>query len=177
MGYVEETGAAQHLRDARILPIYEGTNGIQANDLVFRKLKRDGGAEAAALGAEIAAEAAALAATAGQDLSAIGKALGSGAAALAEASRYLAGSEPETAAAGSSPYLGLLGTLAAGWLLAAEAREARRRAAGNGDATGFLGDKVRTARFFAEHFLASAPGLLPAVKGGATVLGFAPERL
>jgi 3-(methylthio)propanoyl-CoA dehydrogenase len=176
MGYIEETGAAQHLRDARILPIYEGTNGIQANDLVGRKLKRDDG-DAAALAAEIAAEAAALAALPSGDLPAIGRALGAGAAAFADATRYLAAAEPATAGAGSVPYLALFGTVCAGWLLAAEARAAQRRSGEDGDANSFLGDKVRTARFYAEHFLAAAPGHLAAVKAGATVLGFAPERL
>ncbi len=177
MGYIEETGAAQHLRDARIAPIYEGTNGIQANDLVLRKLAADGGGAAAALAAEIRLDAAALVEAAAVDLAAIGRALGDGVAALEAATAFLVTADAATAAAGSVPYLTLLGTVCAGWLLGCQARAARLRAAKTGDAAGFLGDKVRTARFYAEHFLAPAPGLLPAVRGGATVLGFAPERV
>jgi hypothetical protein len=177
MGYIEETGAAQHLRDARILPIYEGTNGIQANDLVGRKLAADGGAAAAALAAEIRQTAAELAAAPSADLAAIGQALGDGVAAVEAATGFLVAAEPAAAAAGSVPYLALLGTVCAGWLLARQANAALARAAEHGDADGFLADKVRTARVYAEQFLALAPGRLPAVTGGATVLGFAPERL
>ncbi len=177
MGYIEETGAAQHLRDARIAPIYEGTNGIQANDLVLRKLAADGGGAAAALAAEIRLDAAALVEAAAADLAAVGRALGGGVAALEAATAFLVTADAATAAAGSVPYLTLLGTVCAGWLLGCQARAAQLRAAKTGDAAGFLGDKVRTARFYAEHFLAPAPGLLPAVRGGATVLGFAPERV
>jgi alkylation response protein AidB-like acyl-CoA dehydrogenase len=176
MGYIEETGAAQHLRDARIAPIYEGTNGIQANDLVGRKLAGDGGDAASAFAAEMRSTAAALAA-ASDDLGVVGRMLEDGVAAFERATRLLLAAEPAAAAAGSVPYLALFGTVAAGWLLARQAQEARRRAAASGDASGFLADKVRTARFYAEHFLALAPGHLPAVAGGATVLGFAPDRL
>jgi alkylation response protein AidB-like acyl-CoA dehydrogenase len=177
MGYIEETGAAQHLRDARIAPIYEGTNGIQANDLVGRKLAANGGAAAIALAAEMRLGAAALADAASADLAAVGKAIGDGVAALEAATLFLLTAEAATAAAGSVPYLTLLGTVCAGWLLGCQARAAQLRAAKTGDAGGFLGDKVGTARFYAEHFLAPTPGLLPGVRGGATVLGFAPERL
>jgi hypothetical protein len=111
------------------------------------------------------------------DLAAVGKALGDGVAALEEATLFLVTVDAATAAAGSVPYLNLLGTVCAGWLLGCQAGAAQQRTAKSGDAGGFLGDKVRTARFYAEHFLAPAPGLLPAVRGGATVLGFAPERL
>jgi alkylation response protein AidB-like acyl-CoA dehydrogenase len=177
MGYIEETGAAQHLRDARIAPIYEGTNGIQANDLVGRKLAADGGTAAIALAAEMRRGAAAWTDTAATDLAALGKALGDGVAALETATAFLVAADAATAAAGSVPYLTLLGTVCAGWLLGCQAHAAYLRAATAGDAGGFLGDKGRTARFYAEHFLALAPGLLPAVRGGATVLGFAAERL
>jgi 3-(methylthio)propanoyl-CoA dehydrogenase len=177
MGYIEETGAAQHLRDARIAPIYEGTNGIQANDLVGRKLAADKGAAAATLADEMRLSAAALADSASVDLAAVGGTLGTGVAALEEATGFLVEADAATAAAGSVPYLTLLGTVCAGWLLGSQARAALQRAGVTGDASGFLADKVRTARFYAEHFLAPAPGLLPAVRGGATVLGFAPDRL
>ena len=120
---------------------------------------------------------AALADATSADLAAVGKALGGGVAALEEATRFLVKADPATAAAGSVPYLGLLGTVGAGWLLGCQARAALKRAAERGDISGFFADKVRTARFYADHFLALAPGHLPAVVGGATVLGFAPERL
>jgi hypothetical protein len=177
MGYIEETGAAQHLRDARIAPIYEGTNGIQANDLVGRKLAADGGAAAIALAAEMRLGAAALVRGASADLGVVGKALGDGVAAFEEATLFLVAADAATAAAGSVSYLNLLGTVCAGWLLGCQAGAAQSRTAETGDAGGFLGDKVRTARFYAEHFLAPVSGLLPAIRGGATVLGFAPERL
>jgi 3-(methylthio)propanoyl-CoA dehydrogenase len=177
MGYIEETGAAQHLRDARIAPIYEGTNGIQANDLVGRKLAADGGAAASALAAEMRLDGAALADAGSADLAAVGTALGDGVAALEEATRFLVTADSATAAAGSVPYLALFGTVCAGWLLGCQARAALSRIVEHGDPAGFLADKLRTARFYAENFLALAPGHLPAVIGGATVLGFAAERL
>ena len=80
------------------------------------------------------------------------------------------------AAAGLFPYLGLLGAVSAGWLLAVEARVAVRRSAEGGDVSGFFADKIRAAKFYAKHFLAPTLGSLPAVKGGATILGFAAER-
>jgi hypothetical protein len=174
MGYIEETGAAQHLRDARIAPIYEGTNGIQANDLVGRKLTRDHGAAAAALIAEMRAACPALAA-AGSTV--IGSALAEGIAAVEKATAYLVEAEPAAAAAGSVPYLEMLGLVCGGWLMARQAQAAERRlAAGDGD-RGFLAAKLRTARFYAEHFLRRAPGCLPGIVAGDTVLGFDPEQL
>jgi len=177
MGYIEETGAAQHWRDARITPIYEGTNGIQANDLVGRKLTLDRGAAAAALAAEMREAAAALDGAASADLVVVGRALAEGVAAVERATGSLVAADAANAAAGSVPYLRMLGTVCGGWLLARQAQAALRRAAAAGDADGFFADKLLTARFYAEHFLALAPARLPAVTGGATVLGFAPERL
>jgi hypothetical protein len=180
MGYIEETGAAQHLRDARITPIYEGTNGIQANDLVGRKLARDGGEAAAALFADIDATLAELGRARGadhSDLSAIFQALQSGAAALKTATRHLAVAPAAEAAAGSAPYLDMLGAVCTGWLMTRQALAAARRlAAGEGNAA-FLVAKVKTARFYAEHFLERAQGGLAGALGGATVLGFDPDQL
>jgi alkylation response protein AidB-like acyl-CoA dehydrogenase len=175
MGYVEETGAAQDLRDARIAPIYEGTNGIQAGDLVGRKLARDGGAAVGALVAEMRQSAAAAVGSA--DLGAIGGALAQAIAALEAATAHLLRAEPAEAAAGAVPYLSLLGTVAGGWLLLRLALAAMRRAeAGEGDQA-FLATRRAIARFYAEHFLALAPGRLTAVTGGRTVLDFPPECL
>jgi 3-(methylthio)propanoyl-CoA dehydrogenase len=161
MGFIEETGAAQYYRDARIAPIYEGTNGIQANDLVGRKVQRDGGAAAAALIAEMRAAANG------------NGALSAGVDALEDATKWLVANAKERALTltGAVPYLELTGIVAAGWLLALEAQEAQRRLdAKEGDAS-FNRAKIATARFYDEHVLATAPSLLPAIKGGATVLG------
>ena len=155
MGYIEETGAAQHLRDARIAPIYEGTNGIQANDLVGRKLARDGGEAARELFAEIAASL---------DGLPLRAELAAGLAALEDATAYLVAADPAEAAAGSAPYLTLFGTVLGGWLLA------RVSAAGGKS-------KRAVAGIYAEHYLARAPGYLPAVKGGAAIVGFDPDLL
>ena len=176
MGYVEETGAAQHLRDARIATIYEGTNGIQANDLVGRKLARDGGEAAAALLAEMRATVAALGEARSTDLGAIVRPLQEGLEALEKATSLLVEAEPALAAAGSVPYLQLLGTVCAGWLIARLALAAERRSAENcGDAV-LRSAKQATARFYAEHFLALAPGYLPGIAGGHTVLDFDPDQ-
>jgi alkylation response protein AidB-like acyl-CoA dehydrogenase len=167
MGYIEETGAAQYLRDARIAPIYEGTNGIQANDLVGRKLGRDQGEAARELIAEMRASVAELDA---RELSALRQPLTDGIDALDRATAYLVSAEPAVAAAGSVPYLQLFGTVAGGWLMARVAATALRH-----PAAGLTAAKLATARFYAEHFLARAPGYLPAIAGGATVVDFDTE--
>jgi 3-(methylthio)propanoyl-CoA dehydrogenase len=176
MGYVEETGAAQHLRDARIAPIYEGTNGIQANDLVGRKLARDRGEAAAALIAEMRMTAAALGQARSTDLAAIARPLQEGLMALETATSFLVEAEPALAAAGSVPYLQLLGTVCGGWLITRLALAAERRGAANGGDAAFLSAKRLSARFYAEHFLAPAPGYLSGVVGGGTVLDFDPDQ-
>ena len=178
MGYIEETGAAQHLRDARIAPIYEGTNGIQANDLVSRKLGRDGGAAARDFIAEMRGLDPTLAAADGDDIATIRRAFGGGLQALDQATAWLAdhyAGEAPRALAGAVPYLKLFGAVVGGWLLAKGALAARRGlSARSGDAA-FLTARLTTARFYAEHVLATAPALLPAVMGGSTVTGFDPE--
>jgi len=176
MGYIEETGAAQYLRDARITPIYEGTNGIQAGDLVGRKLARDRGEAVQALLAEITATLAILERADGGSLAVIGEALRAGLDAVKTATDRLVDSDAATAAAGSSPYLELFGVVCAGWLMARQALAADRLlAAGEAD-TAFLRAKIATTQFYADHFLALAPGHLPAILGGATVLGFDPDQ-
>jgi alkylation response protein AidB-like acyl-CoA dehydrogenase len=178
MGFIEETGAAQHLRDARIAPIYEGTNGIQANDLVGRKLLRDRGAAAYALIDEMCRLDAILAAIPG-DITVIRQALAIGIDAFQTATDRMleagAGDLPATLA-GAVPYLKLAGAVVGGWLMARAALAAHDRlAAGAGDGE-FLHTKILTARFYAEHRLATAPSLLPAALGGATVMRFALDR-
>jgi hypothetical protein len=173
MGFIEETGAAQHYRDARILPIYEGTNGIQANDLVFRKLGRDAGAAAASFLDEARADADALAAHAGDDAAAIVARLRAGLDALDAATRAmvaLQAASPRRAAAGASPYLRLFGLVAGGHVLARGARAALAGlAAGLADAA-FLRARLASARFYADHWLSQAPSLVhAAIEGGALV--------
>jgi len=170
MGFIEETGAAQHYRDARILTIYEGTTAIQANDLVGRKTARDGGAVAKALIAQVRASAAELAASGNGDLNAIGRRLTDGAAALESAVDFVVGSfksDIRAVFAGSVPYLKLAGIVLSGWQMgrAALAADALLRD-GSGDA-GFLKAKIGTARFHADHILGQAPALASAIVDGA----------
>jgi len=169
MGYIEETGAAQYLRDARIAPIYEGTNGIQANDLVSRKLGRDRGEAARELIGEMRASLGELDAP---ELAVLRQRLTDATAAFDTATAYLVTAEPALAAAGSAPYLNLCGTVLGGWLMARVAAAALRRH----DAA-LSAAKLATARFYAEHFLARAQAYLPAVMGGATVVDFDPDWL
>ena len=177
MGYIEETGAAQHLRDARIAPIYEGTNGIQANDLVGRKLARDGGEAASELIGEMRRVVELLGQARSADLTAIARIFKEGLAALETATSFLVEAAPALAAAGSVPYLQLLGTVSAGWLMTRLAVAAERRSAGSRDAVPLLSAKRSTARFYAEHFLALAPGYLTAVFSGNTVVDFDPDQV
>jgi len=150
MGFIEETGAAQHLRDARITTIYEGTTGIQANDLVGRKVGREEGRTALALIEEMA-----------QDVDV---------APLREATDWIVksyGANPAAVAAGSVYYLKLMGITCGGWLMGRSAKIASAQLAkGEGDGE-FLRAKIATARFYADHILAQAPGLAAAVTKGA----------
>jgi hypothetical protein len=171
MGYIEETGAAQYLRDARIAPIYEGANGIQANDLVGRKLGRGGGEAVRELFAEMRPTLAEIGGRAGWEP--IHRSLADGLNALERATAWLVETDPARAAAGSSPYLALFGTVTGGWLMARLALAAKRR---SGDPR-FAAAKRATAQFYAEHFLPRAPAYLPAIEGGATVVDFDPDLL
>jgi hypothetical protein len=171
MGYIEETGAAQYLRDARIAPIYEGTNGIQANDLVGRKLGRDGGEAARDLFAEMRPILSQIGGRTGWEP--VHRGLAEGLDALERATAHLVDAEPARAAAGSSPYLAMFGTVLGGWLMARLALAAESRT-GN---PGFAAVKRATSRFYAEHYLPRAPAYLPAIEGGATVVDFDPDLL
>ncbi len=172
MGYIEETGAAQYLRDARIAPIYEGANGIQANDLVGRKLGRDGGEAARELFAEMR-----------PILSEIGGQSRVG-------SRCIAVSPRGSTRWSTRPPIWSTPTRRSrrrvprhiwrcsarslgGWLMARLALAAER----GGDNPGFIAAKRATARFYAEHFLPRAPAWLPAIEGGSTVVEFDPAIL
>lgn len=179
MGYIEETGAAQHWRDIRIAPIYEGTNGIQAADLVFRKLPMSGGAVLERFLGEITDLADEL--VAGEQLAGVGSALNDAAAVFRDAALWLGGRlavAPNDAAAGSVPFLRMAGIVAGGFYIAKSARAAAAQlVAGEGNAD-FLTDKLSTARFYAEQILPTAAGHASAVKGGAELFFAIPaERL
>jgi hypothetical protein len=170
MGYVEETGAAQYLRDARITTIYEGTTGIQALDLIGRKLVRDKGIQAAALIRDVAAEVAALAPSSDPDLLAIGAALKTGLRSFATATEWLlANGEnyPREAAAGAVPYLKLTGVVAGGWQMARAARMARDLTQAGDGSVAFLNGKIATSRFYAEHVLPEAEAWRLEITAGA----------
>jgi len=170
MGYVEETGVAQYLRDSRISPIYEGTNGIQAIDLVLRKVPMRNGGVVADLLAQMEALDQELAG-AGPELAGVRSALASGVSALREATGWITAeglAAPGDALAGATPYLRLFGLVIGGWLLARSALAASRllRTASGPDAN-FLTEKIGIARFYAGQLLPQAAGLLPAVTAGA----------
>jgi alkylation response protein AidB-like acyl-CoA dehydrogenase len=177
MGYIEETGAAQYMRDAKIAEIYEGTNGIQANDLIGRKLTRDGGETARAMIAEMRATDTALAA-AGPELAGLRTALAEGVAALDTATAWILEAQkgdPADAAAGAVPFMRLWGTVAGGWLLAKGAAAATAELAAGGD-TRFLNGKIVTAKFYGEHILPRASSLkAAATAGAATVMALAED--
>ncbi len=168
MGYVEESGVAQHFRDARIAPIYEGTNGIQAMDLVGRKLPmRMGGvvndhlAEMRALDARLEA--------AGADFASIRSNLTAAVDALARATEWIMTNglaDPKQALAGATPYLSMFGNVTGGWLLARLALGAHEELAAGSDDVEFLRSKIVSARFYAEPYLPRAAGLLGAVQAG-----------
>jgi hypothetical protein len=181
MGFIEETGAAQYARDARITTIYEGTTGIQANDLVARKIARDEGAALSAAIAQVREIECALANGRDAALAAIGTRLRAGADALEDAGRFILGNfrqDPRTVLAGAVPLLELAGTVFGGAQLArAAAIAASKLAAGEGDA-GFMRAKIATARHFADHMLTQAPGLRDTViAGAASVLALADEEV
>ncbi|TFW15725.1 acyl-CoA dehydrogenase [Massilia arenosa] len=169
MGFIEETGAAQHYRDAKILPIYEGTTAIQANDLVGRKTVRDGGAVAKALIAQVRATEAQLADAQGADFAAIRTQLVAGSAALEAVVDFVVAntkSDIKAVFAGSVLYLRLAGIVLGGWQMARAALIAQQKLnAGEGDA-GFYKAKIATARFFADHVLSQAGSLRTAIVDG-----------
>jgi 3-(methylthio)propanoyl-CoA dehydrogenase len=166
MGYIEETGVAQLYRDARVPPIYEGTNGIQAIDLVGRKLPHRGGGAVADHLAAVERTADDLRA-AGEELAAIGTALAQGLTALRTATEWLlgeGGTDPVDALAGATPYLRLFSTVTGGWSMGVQALAASRAlvdAAPTDKA--FYESKVLDARFFCEQLLPAAAGLVPAI--------------
>jgi alkylation response protein AidB-like acyl-CoA dehydrogenase len=169
MGFIEETGAAQYYRDAKILTIYEGTTAIQANDLVGRKTARDGGQTAKALAVQVAQTESELMASGNADAQAVAKRLKAAREAFVDVVDFVAGNtkaHPNDVFAGSVPYLMLAGNLMAGWqlgraLLVAISPEAQAQDAA------FMSAKVVTARFYADHILAKAPGVRDSIVEGA----------
>lgn len=153
MGYIEETGAAQHFRDARITPIYEGTNGIQAADLVGRKLTQDGGAALLALIAEMRGDAE------HADLQRLIDA-------CEEVTHHLLGAGQDDRLAGSYPFLTMLSVAVCGWLMEAQGRIAAR---GEGDPA-FLAMKMAAARFYVAQIVPEALGLKAAAMASAEML-------
>jgi hypothetical protein len=181
MGYVEETGAAQHLRDARITTIYEGTTGIQANDLVGRKIAREKGVTAKAVAKTIRALDRELAEYEQPELKAIRARLAAGVTAWEQCIDWIvatADTDPRAVFAGAVPFLKLTGIVCGGWQMARAALAAQRRLAkGEGDKS-FNAAKMTTARFFADHFLAQAEGIATTVVQGApSVMALADEQL
>jgi len=178
MGFIEETGAAQYLRDARILTIYEGTTAIQANDLVGRKTARDGGQLARAIAAHIAQTEDALRTAGGDAAASLATRLGAARTAFLEVVDFIAShakEDPNAAYAGSVPYLLLAGNLVAGWQMG-RALLAAQQLSGQGQDEAFLQAKIATARFYGEHILVRVPALKDEiVHGAASVMALAPE--
>jgi alkylation response protein AidB-like acyl-CoA dehydrogenase len=168
MGFVEETGAAQYLRDARITTIYEGTTGIQAMDLVGRKIAREGGETAKQWLAELKKFEAQLARSKHPDVQAFRNQFSPGVQAVADGVEFIVASsakDPRPAFAGAVPFLKLMGIVAGGWQMG-RAALAAERALQSGDRS-FLEAKIATARFYADHVLVQAPALRNTVVNGA----------
>ena len=169
MGFIEETGAAQHYRDAKILTIYEGTTAIQANDLIGRKTARDGGGVARAIASQIEATEGQLAASGSAHAVAMQRRLAAARQAFLDVVGFVAGqtkASPNAVFAGSVPYLMLAGNLVAGWQMARALLVAEQRLAEGVDAP-FMRAKITTARFYADHILSKVPGLRDSIVEGA----------
>ncbi|WP_353133955.1 acyl-CoA dehydrogenase [Limnohabitans sp.] len=169
MGFIEETGAAQYYRDAKILTIYEGTTAIQANDLIGRKTGRDGGQTAKGIAAQIANTETDLFKSGSANAKAVAERLKAAREAFLNVVDFVvsgAKASPNAVFAGSVPYLMLTGNLVAGWqmgraLLVAEAELAK------GNEAVFMQSKITTARFYADHILTQVPGMRDSIVDGA----------
>jgi butyryl-CoA dehydrogenase len=177
MGFVEETGAAQYLRDARITTIYEGTTGIQAMDLVGRKIAREGGATAKAWLQTLKSLDADLAKSANADIKALRAQLAQGAQAVADCVNFIVETkDPRASFAGAVPFLKLMGIVAGGWQMARAALICEQKLSQGGDKA-FLEAKIITARFYGDHVLVQAPALRDTVvKGSACVMTLSEEQ-
>jgi len=166
MGYIEEAGSAQHWRDSRIAPIYEGTNGIQALDLVMRKLPLEDGAVVNGYLAEMEATAAGV--VDGGALASLGVALSTAIAELRSTTEWLLDAAPADALSGATPYLRQFGTVAGAYYLIRSARAAEAALLSGADP--WLEAKIDTARFYIDQILPQAAGAAPAVSAGASQL-------
>jgi alkylation response protein AidB-like acyl-CoA dehydrogenase len=179
MGFIEETGAAQHLRDARISTIYEGTTGIQANDLIGRKMAREGGATFRIVIGMMRAIDDDLSKQDNAHLAAIHCRFSAAVDALSKAGEWLVatyGSDVRAASAGAVPFLTLFGIVAGGWQMARAALVAQAKIEA-GDIDPFYTAKIITARFFADHLMSQAEGLASSVTDGAAgVMALAEEQ-
>jgi len=179
MGFIEETGAAQHYRDSRITTIYEGTTGIQANDLVFRKTLRNGGEVARSVLAEIKGLDGELAKQEGDVFASIRSALAEGVASAEQATDWLIANsnQPAKAAAGAYAYLRLMGTVCGGWQMARAALAAKAKLdVGDGDSKFFDG-KIKTAHFYATQIMPVAEAFKKTMTGGAeSILALADDQ-
>ena len=180
MGYIEETGAAQHYRDARIITIYEGTTGIQANDLMGRKTARDAGAVAKAVASEIEKVAKELSNHADASLKVIGARLQEAVAAARSTVDWVVlsfGANTRAAHAGAVPYLELWGLVTGGWQLGRAALIAAKHLRdGTGDAR-FMKAKIQTARYYADCLLPHVTSLARTItEGGDSVLAVAADQ-
>jgi len=172
MGYIEESGVAQHYRDARIAPIYEGTNGIQAMDLVGRKLGLRMGAVVNAHLQDMRDTEAELA-KAGSAFDSMRCALSESVTALTSVTEWIMTNglaDPVQALAGATPYLRIFGTVTGGWLLTKQALSAQSEIDAGSEDVDYLLAKITTARFYSEQILPQAAGLVPSVQAGASAL-------
>jgi alkylation response protein AidB-like acyl-CoA dehydrogenase len=175
MGFVEETGAAQYLRDARITTIYEGTTGIQAMDLVGRKIAREAGATAKAWLSTLQKFDAELAKPSNPDIKALRARLSQGVQAVADGVDFIVNTkDPRVAFAGAVPFLKLVGIVGGGWQMARAALAAEKKLSVD---RSFCEAKISTARFYGDHVLVQAPALRDTVvNGGAGVMALSEEQ-
>jgi len=180
MGYAEETGAAQFMRDARILTIYEGTTGIQAGDLMGRKILRDGGAELQRVCQEMQ-QVAAEAAAAGDALSTIASSLTQALESIQQAARWLQAnydSDANVPGAVSYHFLMMLGTACGGWQMARAALVAKRKLDAGDTDTDFYTAKLGTATFYAEQSMPRVAAHATSIGAGCdTMMAFTREQL
>jgi len=179
MGFIEETGAAQYYRDARILPIYEGTTAIQANDLIGRKTVRDGGKVAKSLLAGVAETIESLGAQQGPAFESMKKYLEQGQRSLSAAIDFVVANtkeDPNAVFAGSVPYLKLAGIVLGGWQMARALLVAAQK---RDEDPAFYSAKIATAQFYAEHVLPLASALEASIvnaKGSEGVLALSADQ-
>jgi alkylation response protein AidB-like acyl-CoA dehydrogenase len=169
MGFIEETGAAQYYRDAKILTIYEGTTAIQANDLIGRKTMRDGGQTAKGIAAQIEATEGDLLKQGSADALVVAKRLKAARLALIDVIEFVVDfgkNSPNAVFAGSVPYLMLAGNVVAGWQMGRSLLVAQEQLAKGVDVE-FMKAKITTARFYADHLLTKAPGMRDSIVEGA----------